>query len=409
MGKWLIEPIDPLIVRDGRPFGPTPGARARTLPFPFPQTIAGAVRTRDGLDANGRFDKSQENIERVIGLGIRGPLLVELNDDHAVAQFMVPVPADALLLKDGVDVRRRQLTPIKTPSGAMTNLPKKLALVGMSGEPTEEKPAEQAPTFWHWEVMGEWLRSPESDSTPKSRSDLGILKLPSDLRMHVGIKPETQTADEENGALFMTAGLAFQSIPFPDSEALAPELSKAKRYALYVESDAEQVTAGLAPMGGERRMMQWRETTTSLPKRPPEIKAQIARSGMCRVVLATPAYFEDVTRPSYLTQTHHGVTVTVKAVAVSRSETVSGWDFAIGKPKPTRRLAPAGTVLWLTLDGTADQRRAWVESMWLQSISDDYPDGDALRDAAHYRRDGYGLALLGTWDGKEKPWGGEQS
>ena len=66
MGNWLIEPIDPLIVRDGRPFGPTPGARARTLPFPFPQTIAGAVRTRDGLDANGRFDRTQDNIARVI-------------------------------------------------------------------------------------------------------------------------------------------------------------------------------------------------------------------------------------------------------------------------------------------------------------------------------------------------------
>ncbi len=31
MEIWLIEPHDPLIVRDGKPFGPNSGARASTL------------------------------------------------------------------------------------------------------------------------------------------------------------------------------------------------------------------------------------------------------------------------------------------------------------------------------------------------------------------------------------------
>jgi len=39
----LIEPRDPLIVRDGRPFTNSPGARAKSLPFPLPQTLAGAT------------------------------------------------------------------------------------------------------------------------------------------------------------------------------------------------------------------------------------------------------------------------------------------------------------------------------------------------------------------------------
>src|SRR5438874_9559555 len=75
MTVWIIEPRDPLIVRDGRPFGPDPSARAVSLAFPFPSTITGGIRTRDGLK-NGVFDRSQ--IERVKKIKARGPLLVQL-------------------------------------------------------------------------------------------------------------------------------------------------------------------------------------------------------------------------------------------------------------------------------------------------------------------------------------------
>ena len=48
MTLWRIEPRGPLIVRDGRPFGLNPGARAESLDFPFPATIAGARHHRAG-------------------------------------------------------------------------------------------------------------------------------------------------------------------------------------------------------------------------------------------------------------------------------------------------------------------------------------------------------------------------
>jgi CRISPR-associated protein Cmr3 len=54
MTVWIMEPHDPLLVRDGRPFGSNPGARARSLLFPFPSTIAGGMRTRAGLRAECR-------------------------------------------------------------------------------------------------------------------------------------------------------------------------------------------------------------------------------------------------------------------------------------------------------------------------------------------------------------------
>lgn len=418
MTNWLIEPIDPLIVRDGKPFGPTPGARARTLAFPFPQTIAGAIRTRDGLDDSGRFNPSR--ISEVLKIAHRGPLLVELDESGQPARFLFPAPADALPFSDGKGLCLRRLEPKEPPPGVLTDLPAHLALIGMVGKVMQEKPAKKPPTFWYWDSIQEWLSDPQPAVEMIQKNDLGISRLPSDTRMHVGIRPTTQTADEENGALFMTAGLAFHTIPFPDAEALAPKLSDAKRYALFLETDARSIKAGLAPLGGERRTMQWQPVEVPsvhnpLVACPDKIKTSIVDRGACRIILATPAYFEDVTRPAYLQTEHGGVTATVQAIAVARSETVSGWDFARqresngrtiwGEPKPTRRLAPAGTVLWVKLAGDKTKCAAWVDAMWLQSISDD--DTSAGRDAAQYRRDGYGLALLGSWDGQIKPWESE--
>src|SRR5438132_10498971 len=92
MAIWLIEPHDPLIVRDGRPFGPDPSARAESLSFPFPSTTTGGVRTRAGLKAEGMFDVSQ--IERVKQIKVRGPLLVQLTQSgDAIEKWLVPAPA----------------------------------------------------------------------------------------------------------------------------------------------------------------------------------------------------------------------------------------------------------------------------------------------------------------------------
>ncbi len=99
MTSWIIEPRDPLIVRDGRPFGPNPGARATTLPFPFPSTIVGALRTKAGLSAkDGIFDPQQ--IDTILTYGLCGPLLVELSEDDSIVDWLLPAPTDALILAD---------------------------------------------------------------------------------------------------------------------------------------------------------------------------------------------------------------------------------------------------------------------------------------------------------------------
>src|SRR5436853_7921327 len=107
MTIWLVEPRDPLIVREGRPFGPDPGASATSLPFPFPSTMAGGARTRSALDEDGTFKygrKDQKELDRLKEICIRGPLLVQLEDEaDTIAKhegeeaWLVPMPQDVQL------------------------------------------------------------------------------------------------------------------------------------------------------------------------------------------------------------------------------------------------------------------------------------------------------------------------
>src|SRR5205085_8776398 len=96
MKTWIIEPHDSFIARDGRPFGLIAGVRATSLPFPFPSTTTGGVRTRAGLDADGVFDTGKTR--EVKSFEVRGPVLVALDHLGTVAEWFVHAPADARLL-----------------------------------------------------------------------------------------------------------------------------------------------------------------------------------------------------------------------------------------------------------------------------------------------------------------------
>jgi len=384
MNTWIIEPRDPLIVRDGRPFGPTPGARAASLSFPFPSTTTGGIRTRDGLDADGRFESSQ--IERVKQIAVRGPLLVELDSTTGdIAQWLAPAPADALLLdvepRDPAKAVLKRLVPLQLPSQASTNLPGGLSLVGMP-KPDPRKPCGKAPRYWKWDLFEQWLLNPQDEEV--TLADLGHNGPVPEERMHVSIQRETQTAAE--GALFQTRGLEF-------TRTKDKKLTEAIRLGLAVATDAANLKPGIAPLGGERRLVHWRRSGQSLPSCPDALRADIVKLRHCRIVLLTPAHFRNGSQPSWLVSSRGGVTPSLQAIAISRPQVVSGWDFENNKPKPTRRLAPAGTTLFLKLDGDDDAIKRWIEATWMCCVSDEEQD----------RRDGFGLAVLGVWDGSLQP------
>lgn len=391
MAIWTIEPYDTVIFRDGRPFNATPGAKATTMPFPFPSTIAGGVRTRAGLDQRSYFHASR--INEVKTISIKGPFLVELDENANISNWLFPAPSDVVLLKVEKDDKKAQikkLIPIEIPKGAYTDLEisfSHLTLVGMVSS-APQKPHGKAPRFWYWDKYKDWLLDP-NDKENIIIDQYGHNGASIETRTHVKIAQETQTAEE--GALFQTSGLRF--IHSTNSEPTLLE-SSLKRLAIALETKAS-IPEGLASLGGERRLVTWQKSNISLPfeKCLKDIYNKIAETGTCRVILLTPGYFEEVLNPLYLLESRDGVKPILKAVAIARPQIISGWDFEHNHPKPTRRLAPAGTVFFLNL-GTKDKNliKNWIDDIWMNSISDTKQD----------RLDSFGLAILGAWSGENQ-------
>jgi len=386
MQHWIIEPYDPLIVRDGRPFGPHPGARARTLPFPFPSTIAGGLRTRAGEDGNGIFDPDQ--IPRVKGITVRGPLLVEL-DPSGNAEAMLPAPRDALFLQDNEtrEVTRHRLQPLQVPAGADGDLPPDLAYPVGLARPDLRKPFKDAPDYWHWSRFEEWLFKPPvlKALDSKEMAGLGHAGPGADRRVHVALDPQTFSGID--GGLFATGGLSFVR------ESKAESLHSVRRLALAVSADnldGLAIEEGFAPLGGERRIMSWQKSADIFPKTPGKVIEEIVKTGFCRLILLTPAVFDQGWQPGWLLQPRHGLQPRLKAALTGKPQTISGWDFEQKGPKKTRRLVPAGSVYFLELGGQESSRREWAEAVSMQNISDEEVD----------RKSGFGLAILGTWSGQ---------
>jgi CRISPR-associated protein Cmr3 len=423
MTIWLIEPHDPLIFRDGRPFGPTPGADARSLQFPFPSTIAGAVRTHAGSDSDGVFQLNQKNyaeseretihkrLSQLTQLSIRGPLLIQLpkkGRDITLNDWMVPAPKDAVIQlveakKLSADQKEdeygqvKQLVPLAFLPEAHYDLKEKasdLFLVGLQ-QSDAGKPDKRTPRYWTWNNMLSWLLDPEQfQKHPHELQKLGHSGPEREIRTHIRIDAHTRTG--EPGMLFSTSGLEFTA----NNTRTGIRLGNAQGLGLLVIVDDDkqnaentamfQLRPGPGCLGSERRIVNWRRSACEEPDCPDRLIESIAADEACRLILLTPAHFTEGYSPSWITGQRDDMQLQpkLKAIAIDRPRVVSGWDLARGGPKETRRLAPAGTVLFLSFKDTPKQAiKEWVRKTWMQCISDRPQD----------RFDGFGLAVLGTW------------
>lgn len=386
---WLIVPRDALIARDGRPFGSTAGVRAKSLDFPFPSTTTGGVRTRSGLEKiNGDLSAFKKELsDEVLHIEVRGALLAEIEGDEV--NLLVHAPGDCLIItpENEGGKNRFPLVPLEDEnSDFCSNLnesEKELHLLGTIGR-VKGKPQSE-PRFWYWTEFEKWLTKTEEDK-PIDVETLGHNGLTGEQRTHVKILDDAngyQNKANVEGGLFQTRGLEFTK--------QGKNLSAAKKLALVVEVERHdfggEIQKGIAPLGGERRVVAWRRRDKNIfPDCPKKIRDEILESKSCRLILLTPAIFENGFKPTWL-QTANGLTVSVEAIAVNRTQVISGWDFVKKSPKPTRRMCPAGTVLFLKLSGDIEN---WIDKIWFRCVSDSEQD----------RKDGFGLAALGVWNGE---------
>lgn len=390
---------DPLIARDGRPFGL--GIRMKSLDWLYPSVLAGSVRTMLGNACNSSFDeKTSEDLKRI---SISGPL------PFWQGKLYIPQPKD-LLVKEENKKREPNAFAIRPvningndwrdcgcdlPTGGLypAMLPGSVA--------GEFKPA-KTPLLWSMENMKKWLanasgegfQSPPDQEKIAGRTD--FLNLPKkEARTHVKIDPMVGTS--EDAKLFETIGLDFNIKDQEEKIELIARVEDEGKYA-----DIASKIDSLNTIGGERRLARWKALKAQEGWTfPPDLASDFSSKKKVRMILATPAIFSDGWKPGWLKdwQTNeapdywpNGLKLRLVSACIDRWKPVSGWSMEKNKnkspgPKRIRRLVPAGSVYFFEIEGDLDVASI-AKDLWLRSVCDNDQD----------RRDGFGLALWGIWD-----------
>lgn len=397
---------DPIIARDGRPFGAGQGNRMRSLLWPLPSVIAGSFRTAL-VKASPSLDFTNETPVELLRVEVAGVF------PCSAGQLYLPAPSDCLWEESSGKVFRAAPVPLQAGEGADFPI-NGLAPVRLTDQQARDDfKTKAAPAWWPLSQYAEWLTTADA-ALPENWFDAEFFNAATpETRDHVCLDAKTGAAAE--GQIFSTAGLSLTHLPrfgVPQSQprserfdeiALSARVTIAEKAFEHVES-----LNIWHPLGGERRLVHWqRSDHIELWKCPDAIRTALESAKHIRMVLASPAIFAHGWLPDWLNPSSlegrplgDGPTLKLFGVCIPRWRAVSGWAYAPhaeddGRrrtvphdrpgPKAVRRMVPAGGVYFFEkVDGDA---RVLATNGWLKPVSD----------APHDCRDGFGLAVWGTW------------
>ena len=388
---------DPIIARDGRPFGAGQGNRMRGLTWPLPSVVAGSFRTAL-VKAYAGLDFENHMPQRLMAIEVAGVF------PTVGSELYLPAPSDAVPepTEDGKGIKTlHRVTP--QPSDGGCDFPHDLPLlpVMLSEEQakTDFKPAD-VPAWWPSSQFAKWLLG-KSVTFDKSFLNSAI----QETRDHICLDADTGAAAE--GQIFATVGLNATHLPrfypknLPDDQ--KPQTFTERFAEIALSARVTIAELGFEhveklniwhPLGGERRLVHWqRNDAAELWTCPEAVKVALESATKIRMVLATPAIFDHGWRPDWLdakTLTGKpfdgGPNLRLVGVSNARWKAVSGWSLAPPRgPKPIRRMVPAGSVYFF--EKVEGEGRTLATNGWLRPVS------DAPQDC----NDGFGLVVWGTW------------
>lgn len=363
----VVDPLDVLFFRDGRPFGPSTRAGGG---LPSPQTLWGALTTALLTRRGCKFDVLRKAVRSrpdwadavaracgddqrwIAAIRLRGPWLARrqaANGRSAGApELLFPTPATLHVPKKRSAAPPTALRPLPNtkmlPGWPSTSVHNLRPLWSTGDEPTQ--PARGFLTEDGSRAFLAENRLPAEALLPAEK----LYQF--DRRTGIAIDADRLTSAESQiyGASFLSLapGMVFYA------------------EALFPSEAPEQPLAGIdiVAWGGEgrRAMLEIvparREPATLPPGKKPLL------------LLTTPGLFDDGWKPKCL----DGLLV---AAAVPERLPVSGWDLARDGPKPNRFAAPAGSVYFLN------------------ALPDHLPDN--LSDGDLERRQGWGCYQQGAW------------
>lgn len=401
-----IEPHDPLIVRDGRPFGIEAGNRMYCLDWPFPSTLAGFLRTFMGKKAapKGENPFGDKNLSLLKGIGVKGPFpLVE-------ERLYFPAPLDLVVYEENNIRSLMPLRPEQLREGEGTNLPMSNLLWPL-GVTNNVKPT-VCPAFWSVDKMNDWLVQDPAVNFKVPSEGEGFLKaIDKELRAHVSIDANTNLAKDEH--FFFTSGLVLLQ-KHEDGNikqvkiGAQLEINNKELIDSIEKKDEGKRQLGLHPFGGERRLASICQSKSKGWEMPHQLATALKKPSGLRMILATPAFFNNSWCPEWLDEnTLEGkipgceLKVKLRGACVGTWKPLSGWDMENKRPKPVRKLVPAGSVYFFEILAGDP---GLLKDCWLRSVCVGKQQYDEARKSLHGKEiekdqlDGFGLALWGIWN-----------
>lgn len=362
----FIEPLDVLFFRGNQLFG-EPGSYGEALMPPWPSVAAGALRTRiladDGIDlaafAAGHITHPQLGTPAAPGDFVLHGFQVA-RQTRSGAELLMPLPADLVVSVEGdTPPQVAALRPTALHPGIANSSPLPLTPVLAQGD-ERSKPA----SGW-WLTGSGWQRYLQGRSL--SAADLIHTRDLWSFDERVGVGLDNTTRSAADGKLFTTRAIAFK---------------EGVGFAVAV-AGADLPEGGSLRLGGDGRAAAIKQIPITWPG--PDYAA-ISSARRCRIVLTSPGIFAGGwTLPGMDAEQRirlPGLAARVVAAAVSRADTVSGWDLAARQPKPAQKTAGSGSVYWLDdLDATPDAlRKLAAQGLWAD------PCEDAARRAEGFNR-----------------------
>jgi CRISPR-associated protein Cmr3 len=390
MLELVLTSRDPVVTRDGRPFGANSGRRMKALGWLLPSVVAGSVRTMLGKELGGQFGDSQFR-DMLKAIEVAGPFPVAMSESQQRGDMFLPAPADVRRGDNQTCVIAR---PVTFANGG-TDLPAGLRPVCWPAGTAAEK-LDPPPVWWTKDAFGKWLAAQVSTALSGFFHDAERFRASPDVetRTHVEIDPNSFAAGD--GLLFSTAGLILDGMKVGERSVDMALTVRVRANGSLLDPILSRFPL-LHPVGGERRLVgfDWeRETGTrwNCPQSVADALTQWVPPLGVRMVLATPAVFTDGWRPGWLKNGTPpggppGLRLKLVGVCNSRAQAVSGWSYETNGPKAIRRVVPAGAVYFFEVSAGSATDVAALAGRWLESVSDHQDD----------RTDGFGLAAWGVW------------
>ena len=397
MKTLFVEPNGVLLFRDGRPFSAGDDHLAVGIFPPNPIPFYGALRSamlgqHGAIFKQGGFDVGDDAVRKEVGSPASPGTLAITHFSLAQrggkdVRLLFPAPRDVLRHKEEEAGDPVLLCPSSFSIDVRTNLPFSYlrplwhrrserdlytSLEGVLGHHTFYQYLAGRPPV---KAQDEPLTRQDEAASPRADQAEGY----HEANRYYEKEPRTSIRINERGS---TGEGQLFTVEFT-------RLGEDVGFALKLEEATTLEEHGMLRLGGEARSATYRPC--ELPALDPDpLRRQVEASGRFKLVLVTPAAFEKGWIPDgIMPETGHGqlggCDVRLVGAAVGRYEHLGGWDLAKRRPKPTRRAVPAGSVYFFEIE------RGEPQTLFKTCF------GHSIASAEADRKQGLGLAYLGTW------------